>query len=79
MAPEDALRIANAETTPKFFFGSRELEDWNAEHRYNGDCVKHSGWYVVIHRSLIPNLPDFRVLCCWCYGMRTPTSVDLPA
>lgn len=80
MTPEEILEIANRTDVPKFVFGSQELKDWTEEHRdpNTGECIKHSGWYVVIHRSLYPwRRPDFRVLSCWWRGDRVPRAFDV--
>ena len=80
MTPEEILEISKRPDVPKFVFGSQDLKDWTDEHRdpHTGECIKHSGWYVVIHRSLYPwRRPDFRVLSCWWPGDRVPRAFDV--
>lgn len=81
MTPKEVLGIANHPDVPKFNFDSRELEEWNREHRcqFTGTCFKHSGLYVVNHRSFNPRLqPDFQVLSSWVPGAKLPYSWDVP-
>lgn len=77
MTPNEVLKFANAPSTPKFYFGSEQLTEWNAHHLHQGLAHCYSGWYVVIHRS--QHGPDFRVLSCWRYGQTTPHCHDVPA
>jgi len=81
MKPEEILEIANSPDVPTFSFGSEKLEDWTRQHRnqFTGQCIRHSGWYVVIHRSHNrKQRPDFRVLSSWMPGHRVPFSYDVP-
>ena len=81
----DAARIielAESDDTPKFMFGSEELEAWTRKHierRTNGSagCHTYSGWYVVLHKN-IGRPGCFRVLSCWNIGQVFPTSYDVP-
>jgi hypothetical protein len=73
----DILQIANAPSTPHFYFGSEQLDEWNAQHLYQGKAHAFSNWYVVIHTS--NHGPDFRVLSCWRFGQCTPHCHDVPA
>lgn len=77
MTPTEILQIANRPETPKFLFGSPELEQWNRDHVFQGACFEHSGWYVVIHTTV--HRAAFRVLSCWSYGKRAPHCYDVPA
>ena len=77
MTPNEVMQIANAPSTPKFYFGSAQLAKWNAQHLHQGRAHCYSGLYVVIHRS--QHGPDFRVLSCWSYGQNTPHCHDVPA
>ncbi len=77
MTPEQILLVANDPRTPAFYFGSLELEGWNAKHCYQGVCHTHSGWYVVIHVG--HGMPSFRVLSLMMYGQRCPKTYDVPA
>lgn len=81
MKPEEILEIANHPDVPTFSFGSEKLEAWTRQHRnqITGQCVRHSGWYVVIHRSHNrKQRPDFRVLSSWMPGHCVPFSYDVP-
>ena len=81
MTPQEVLELAAHPDVPKFIFGTEALEAWTREHRDSrtGECIKSSGLYLVIHRSLNPSQrPDFRVLSAWCYGDRVPRSWDVP-
>lgn len=80
MTPERIQELADAEETPKFLFGSDALAEFTRKHRcaHTGECVNPSGWYVVIHPSLKPGEAAFRVLSCWNFGQRVPTSWDVP-
>lgn len=78
MTPDEVLKIANCESTPKFYFGSQQLDEWNKKHLHRGECTDYSGWYVVIHQSHIPGHQTFRILSCWNYGQRAPRSYDVP-
>ncbi len=81
MTPQRILELANDPATPKFVFGSPDLDDWTRKHRnsHTGQCHTSSGWYVVRHRSLLsPPGPDLLVLSCWIFGQRVPLSHDVP-
>lgn len=80
MTPENILEVANRPDVPKFVFGSQALAEWNRAHRnmYTHQAMENSGPYVVIHQSLIPGLPDFRVLSQWNIGDCVPRSRDVP-
>jgi hypothetical protein len=81
MTPTRILELANDPATPKFVFGSTELDAWTRQHRnmLTGECHTHSGWYIVRHRSLLkPPQPDHLVLSCWNMGQRVPLSYDVP-
>ena len=80
MSPADVLEIADHPETPSFLFGSEALADWNRGHRnpHTGECVRNSGFYVVIHPSLAPGvLPSFRVLSAWRTWQRLPDAWDI--
>lgn len=81
MTPEDILAIASRPEVPKFLFGSPELDEWTRKHRdaYTGVAKQDSGFYVVHHRGLQPQQPDFQVLSWWIWGQTTPLSWDVPA
>lgn len=80
MSPEEILAIASRPEVPKFFFGSPELDEWTRQHRdaYTGVAKQDSGVYVVHHRSLQPQQPDFQVLSRWLVGTPTPMAWDVP-
>lgn len=80
MNKERILELANDPDTPKMVFGSQALQDWTNKHRnfHTGQCHTHSGWYVVIHRSLTNRHQDFRVLSCWNVGCVVPLAYDVP-
>jgi len=80
MTPEEVLEIAEAPSTPIFTFGSDELDQWNRQHRdrHTGQCIKDSGYYVILHISLYPQYhPSFRVLSRWNWGHYAPQSWDV--
>mgnify|MGYP003385558870 CR=1 FL=1 len=82
MLAADILALANLPTTPRFEFGSPELEKWTREHRDPNTCLCHnpSGWYVVVHRSPARgHLKDHLVLSRWNFLQVVPTSHDVPA
>lgn len=79
MTPERILAIADSDETPRFHFGSPELQKWTQEHRSHHTCCCHksSGWYVVIHKSSDPKIPPLRVLSQWVQGDVVPRSLDV--
>ena len=67
------VELASSPDTPKFVFGSDELEAWTRKHvdPISGRCFERSGWYVVAHSG-------FCVLSAWSYGQSVPLSYDVP-
>ena len=80
MKAEEVSAIAESADTPTFLFGSKELANWHQRHwdLNAGRAFKDSGFYVVRHRSLKPECPDFKVLSFWHSGRCVPNSWDVP-
>ena len=67
------VELAKSPDTPRFVFGSDELEAWTRKHvsPITGQCVERSGWYVVGHSG-------FSILSAWSYGQCVPLSYEVP-
>jgi hypothetical protein len=78
MEKEEIERIANLESTPKFVFGSKELDEFHKQRKSaNGTYRCYSDPCVVIHHSLIDGSVMLRVLSFLDYGKVVPRIYDL--
>lgn len=78
---KEIRELANAEDTPKFMNGSRDLASFIRRHQdiETGKCKRNSSWFVVVHPNPAPKgNPFVRQLACFNVGQPRPTCYVVP-